>query len=67
MDKFQKISEVLHYIEEHLGDIADYEQVAERFCFSPYYFHRLFSAVVGIFANVGWQEPQNCSQILIRQ
>lgn len=47
MDKFQRISEVLHYIEDHLDDIADYEQIANAFCFSPYYFHRLFSAVVG--------------------
>jgi AraC-like DNA-binding protein/predicted transcriptional regulator YdeE len=47
MDKFQKIREVLHYIEDHLDDIEDYEQVANAFCFSPYYFHRLFSAVVG--------------------
>lgn len=47
MDKIQKISEVLHYIEDHLGEIGNYEQVADAFCFSPYYFHRLFSAVVG--------------------
>ncbi|HOB91480.1 MAG: AraC family transcriptional regulator [Bacillota bacterium] len=47
MERFQRISEVLHYIEEHLYEIEDYEQVADAFCFSPYYFHRLFSAVVG--------------------
>lgn len=47
MDKIQRISEVLHYIEEHLDEIASYEQVADIFYFSPYYFHRLFSAVVG--------------------
>lgn len=47
MDKIQRISEVLHYIEDHLDEIADYEQVANTFSFSPYYFHRLFSAVVG--------------------
>lgn len=47
MNKLQRISEVLHYIEDHLDEIADYEQVAETFNFSPYYFHRLFSAVVG--------------------
>ena len=47
MDKFQKIREVLHYIDDHLDEIADYEQVASVFYLSPYYFHRLFSAVVG--------------------
>lgn len=47
MDKIQRISEVLHYIEDHLDYIKDYEQVANIFYFSPYYFHRLFSAVVG--------------------
>lgn len=47
MDKLRRISEVLHYIEDHLDYITDYEQVAAAFGFSPYYFHRLFSAVVG--------------------
>lgn len=47
MDKFQRISQVLYYIENHLGESLDYEQVADLFHFSPYYFHRLFSAVVG--------------------
>ena len=47
MDKLQRISEVLQYIEDHLDEIADYEEVAKVFNFSPYYIHRLFSAVVG--------------------
>ncbi len=47
MDKFQKIREVLRYIDDHLDEIADYEQVASVFYLSPYYFHRLFSAVAG--------------------
>lgn len=47
MDKLAKISEVLHYIDDHLDDALDCEQVADRFYFSTYYFHRLFSAVVG--------------------
>lgn len=47
MDRFQRICEVLHYIEDHLDVISDYEQVAGAFCYSPYYFHRLFSAVAG--------------------
>jgi AraC-like DNA-binding protein len=47
MDRFQRISAVLHYIEDHLDEIADYEQVADIFHFSPYYFNRLFSTVVG--------------------
>lgn len=47
MEKFQRISQALHYIENHLGESLDYEQVADLFHFSPYYFHRLFSAVVG--------------------
>lgn len=31
MDSFQRISAVLHYIEDHLDEIADYEQVADIF------------------------------------
>lgn len=48
MDKLQRISEVLHYIEEHLDEIASYEQVADIFCYSSYYFNRLFSAKVSV-------------------
>jgi len=47
IDKLQLINEVLHHIEEHPDEITSYEQVADIFCFSPYYFNRLFSAVVG--------------------
>ncbi|HLV10787.1 MAG TPA: AraC family transcriptional regulator [Halanaerobiales bacterium] len=47
MEKFQRISQVLNYIEDHLEESLDYERVADLFHFSPYYFHRLFSAVVG--------------------
>ena len=43
MDKFQKIREVLHYIDDHLDEIADYEQVPACLPFSP---HLLSPAVL---------------------
>ena len=47
MERLQRISQTLHYIEGHLDESLDYEQLAALFHFSPYYFHRLFSAAVG--------------------
>ncbi len=44
---YDRIRQALQYIEDHLDQPLTYEQVAEAQHFSPYYFHRLFSAVVG--------------------
>lgn len=47
MSAFESIRQALRYIEEHLEEPLRLEALAERFHFSPYYFHRLFALVVG--------------------
>jgi len=47
MKNFSKISQALHYIDDNLDDDLSYEIVAETFHFSPFYFHHIFSAIVG--------------------
>lgn len=47
MNNFDKISEAIKYIDKNLNDTLSVELIAEHFAFSPYYFHRLFTAVVG--------------------
>lgn len=47
MNHFSKISDALKYIDEHLEEQLSLETLAEKFHFSAFYFHRIFSAVVG--------------------
>ena len=47
MDNFDSIKEALAYIDEHLDEPMSFESLAKRFHFSPYYFHRMFSIIVG--------------------
>lgn len=47
MNNFDKISEAIRYIDDNLADTLSVELIAEHFAFSPYYFCRLFTAVVG--------------------
>ena len=47
MTNFDKIRRALYYIDDNLSENLDYETVASVFNYSPFYFHRLFSAVVG--------------------
>lgn len=47
INNFDKISEAIKYIDDNLNDTLSVESIAEYFAFSPYYFHRLFTAVVG--------------------
>lgn len=47
MNHFTQIGEALKYIDTHLNEPISLELLAEEFSFSPFYFHRLFSAVVG--------------------
>jgi AraC family transcriptional regulator len=42
-----RVQRVVDYIEAHLGEELTLEQLARVACFSPYHFHRLFSALVG--------------------
>lgn len=47
MSNFQIVKEALIYIDEHLDETMSYESIAEKFYLSPYYFHRVFSAIIG--------------------
>jgi AraC-like DNA-binding protein/predicted transcriptional regulator YdeE len=47
MNNFDRIKEALEYIDSHLDEQINFEILAKRFHFSPYYFHRMFSVIVG--------------------
>jgi len=47
MGNFQSIKEALEYIDSHLDEEISFSMLAERFHFSPYYFHRMFTLIVG--------------------
>ena len=47
MENFDSIKEALAYIDGHLDEPMSFESLAKRFHFSPYYFHRMFSVIVG--------------------
>ena len=47
MSKFSKIKEALEYIDNHLDEPVSFKTIAKKFNFSPYYFHRMFSVIVG--------------------
>ena len=47
MGNFDSVKQALLYIDEHLDEPMSFESLAKRFHFSPYYFHRMFSVIVG--------------------
>lgn len=47
MDYIELIERVIDYIESHLEDDINLDTIAMRENFSSYYFHRIFSALVG--------------------
>jgi len=47
LNTFPKIKEALEYIDNNLDENMNLETIAKRFHFSPYYFHRMFFAIVG--------------------
>jgi len=47
LNNFLKIGEALKYIDEHLDEPINLEMLSGKFFFSPFYFHRLFSVIVG--------------------
>lgn len=47
MNYFSQIGEALKYIDQHLDEPINLEMLSEKFFFSPFYFHRLFSVIVG--------------------
>ncbi len=46
-DYFERMAQVLHYIEQHIDKPITLEELAEVACFSPYHFHRIFRSWVG--------------------
>lgn len=47
MDNFPRIKKALEYIDDNLTETISFENVAKQFHISPFYFHRIFSAIVG--------------------
>lgn len=47
MKQLDRIEKALEYIDAHLDESIPLEQISGAFHFSPYYFHRMFSAVAG--------------------
>ena len=47
MGAFENIKRALEYIDDHLNEQISFESLAKHFHFSPYYFHRMFSVIVG--------------------
>ena len=47
-----RINHVITYITDHLVEELPLEVLAKEACFSPYHFHRIFSALVGETPNV---------------
>ena len=47
MSNFPKIKEAIEYIDANLDGRISFKTIAEKFNFSPYYFHRMFAVIVG--------------------
>ena len=47
MGSFENIKKALEYIDDHLDEPMSFESLAKQHHFSPYYFHRMFSVIVG--------------------
>jgi AraC family transcriptional regulator len=43
----ERIHQAVDYITDHISDQITLEQLAEAACFSPYHFHRIFTAAMG--------------------
>ena len=48
MNYIYNIQKAIEYIEENLEEEINYEKVAQQIGMSSYYFHRIFSAIIGI-------------------
>ncbi|MCM1189676.1 MAG: AraC family transcriptional regulator [bacterium] len=47
MNNLQLVEKVLYYIDDHIADGVEFEDLAKHFGYSPFHFHRIFSAVTG--------------------
>lgn len=48
MDNYEKIIRAIDFIEDNLAEEITLEQIAQKSFFSPYHFHRIFTALTGI-------------------
>lgn len=74
MNKYQKeymqrINRVLDYIEESLAEEMTIEKISEIACFSPYHFHRIFSAFMNesLKSYIGRKRVETAARILYKE
>lgn len=48
MEWIERLNNAMYYIEEHLSDNIDYEQVSKVACCSAYHFQRMFSYMADV-------------------
>lgn len=48
MQKIESVMRAVKYIDEHYTEELDFKKVASKFYISPYYFHRIFSSIIGM-------------------
>ncbi len=48
MEWIERLNQAIDYIEEHLKDDIDYEQLGKIACCSTYHFQRMFTYMAGI-------------------
>lgn len=48
MEWIEKLNEAISYIEEHLTEEIDYEQLGRIACYSSYHFQRMFTYMAGV-------------------
>ena len=48
MNYISDIQKAIDYIEENLEEKINYENIAKQIGMSSYYFHRMFSAIIGV-------------------
>lgn len=67
MGNFERIRQALLYIDDHLDERINIEQIAGVFHFSPYYFHRMFSVIVGkpIAAHIRRRRMEKAGRLLV--
>lgn len=62
-----RINKVIDYIEDNLGRPFDLTTLAGEACFSPYHFHRIFTAITGesLFEFIGRLRVEKAAQMLL--
>lgn len=47
MNNLQLVEKILHYVDENLNKEITFENLAEKFRYSPFHFHRIFTSITG--------------------